>query len=123
MRQSGWRLASALVSPCVPPISASAAIGLGRRAITALCVGRLLVVLCVIMPSMTLSVAPCSKLTSPVPKNRLASFDQMANNQTAQHSYLGLEVPDVGRNGGPYLCGLLHRSWLSRARVRAGSQP
>jgi len=33
------------------------------------------------------------------------------------------EVPDVGRNGCPYLCGLLHRSWLSRARVRAGSQP
>src|SRR6218665_2175338 len=61
MRQSGWRLASALVWPCVPPISASAAIGLGRRAITALCVGRLLVVLWVIMPSMTLSGAPCSK--------------------------------------------------------------
>src|SRR6218665_367305 len=33
------------------------------------------------------------------------------------------EVPDVGRNGGPYLCDLLHRSSLSRARVRAGSQP
>src|SRR6218665_1139394 len=28
MRQSGWRLASALVWTCVPPISASAAIGL-----------------------------------------------------------------------------------------------
>jgi len=33
------------------------------------------------------------------------------------------EVPDMGRNSSPYLCGLLHRSWLSWSRIRAGSQP
>src|SRR6218665_967155 len=43
-----------------------------------------------------------------VPKNRLASFDQMETTRRRNpHTLDWREVPDVGRNGGPYLCGLL----------------
>ena len=35
----------------------------------------------------------------------------------------GREVPGLGRNGRPHLCGLLHRRRLGRARFSAGGQP
>lgn len=47
------------------------------------CTGGRLGILCVISPFIKLSDEPCLGWTSSVPKNRRASFDQIAKHQTA----------------------------------------
>src|SRR6218665_1310588 len=118
MRRSGWLLASALVWPCVPPIGNW--VGAEGHHDFVWCRSRSLrhhAINDIIWHALLKADVPSTKEPAGLFRSDGKRPDVATLIPWIGGKYL------IGHNGSPYLCGLLHRSWLSQAGIRAGNQP